>query len=118
MEPPAFRALEAIPERATVAACFGAPTSAGDRTVIPVAEVYYGLGMGWGGGSDAAAHAEGGGGGGGGGMRSRAVAVIELSPAGVRVVPIRDQTGIALAALAFATVAVTLVARTLMAWRR
>lgn len=116
--PQALRALETLPEHANVAACFGPPTTAGDRTVIPVAEVYYGFGFGWGGGSDASTHAEGGGGGGGGGVRTRAVAVVELSPDGVRVIPVRDVTAILLAALTFATVAATLVARTLLKWRR
>lgn len=117
METPAFKALEAISDQATSAACFGPPTSVGSRTIIPVAELYYGLGLGWGGGSDAIKRAEGGGGGGGGGLRSRGVAVIEVGPDGVRVLPIRDVTAIALAALTFASAATIIIARTLVKLR-
>ncbi|MCC6237578.1 MAG: sporulation protein YtfJ [Dehalococcoidia bacterium] len=118
MQPaPTLRALESIPDHATVAACFGTPTTAGDRTVIPVAEVYYGFGFGWGSGSDAQTTSEGGGAGGGGGVRTRGVAVVELSPDGVRVIPIRDYTSIALAALTFASAATLIVARTLVKLR-
>ena len=34
-----------IPDRATAEACFGTPVTAGDRTVIPVADVSYGFGF-------------------------------------------------------------------------
>lgn len=113
MEPPeVIKSLIGISERASAAACFGAPTTSGDRTVIPVAEVYYGLGFGWGGGSDAEKKAEGGGGGGGGGLRSRGVAVIELSPGHVAVHAVHDQTAIWLAGLTFASAAVLILART------
>lgn len=109
-----LRAIESIPEHASVDTCFGAPTTVGDRTVIPVSEVYYGLGLGWGGGSDARTQSEGGGGGGGGGARARGVAVIEVGPDGVRVIPVRDQTAIALAGITFASVATAIVARTVL----
>jgi uncharacterized spore protein YtfJ len=115
MEPPeALKGLATIPERATAAACFGPAATIGDRTVIPVAEIYYGFGVGWGGGSDPATKAEGGGGGGGGGARARGVAVIELSPEGVRIHAVRDDTAITLAGIAFASVATAIVARTLL----
>ena len=102
-----------ISERSGAELCFGTPATAGERTVIPVAEVYYALAMGWGGGSDPT-KGQGGGGGAGGGSRSRGVAVIEVSPDGVRVHAIRDATAITLAAIAFASVATAIVSRTLL----
>ena len=110
--PELIRELAQIPERATAAACFGTPATAGERTVIPVAEVTYGFGMGWGSGA-ATGEAEGGGGGGGGGSRVRGVAVIEVSPDGVRVHPVRDETSITLAGIALASASTAVVARTL-----
>jgi uncharacterized spore protein YtfJ len=99
-----------IPEHAGAAVCFGTPVTAGERTVIPVAEVSYGLGFGWGGGGDG----QGRGGGAGGGTRSRAVAVIEVSPDSVRILPIEDHTAIRLAGMAFAATTSALVSRTLL----
>ena len=114
MEPTeALAELARIPERTSAAACFGAPATAADRTIIPVAEVTYGLAFGWGGGEDPQA-GKGSGGGAGGGSRARGIAVIELSPSGVRIHPIVDQTSVALAGIAFATAAATLTSRTLL----
>jgi uncharacterized spore protein YtfJ len=110
----ALRELARIPDRAGASACFGPATTAGDWTVIPVAEVFYGLGLGWGTGIDARTNAPGGGGGGGGGSRSRGVAVIEVGPEGVRVHAVRDDTAITLAGIAFASAATAIVARTLL----
>lgn len=101
-----------IPDRANAEACFGKPASVGERTVIPVAEVTYGLGFGWGGGRDAKGES-GSGGGGGGGSRVRGVAVIELSPDGVRIHPIRDETAIRLASIGYVTGATAILSRTL-----
>lgn len=111
--PPPIRDLAHLPEHANAAACFGAPAAAGDRTVIPVAEVIYGLGMGWGGGT-AADGETGGGGGGGGGSRIRGIAVIEVAPDGVQVHPVVDTTALRLASIAFASAATAIVARTLL----
>ncbi len=118
MEPTeAVAELARMPEHTGAGTCFGMPISAGDRTVIPVAEVVYGFGFGWGGGSSD----EGGGtdfavgsGGGGGGTKARGVAVIEVSPGGVQIHPVRDRTAIALAQLAFASSATALVSRMLI----
>lgn len=117
MEPAeALSSLTNIPERASAAACFGPPATAGDHTVIPVAEVWYCLGFGWGGGETEkdGVESEGSGGGGGGGSRARGIAVIEVAPDGVRVHSIVDQTAVALAGIAFATAAVMITARTLV----
>lgn len=114
--PEAIRELAQIPERASARACFGEPTTAGERTVIPVAEVMFGFGMGWGGADtrrDQQEQETGGGGGGGGGSRVRGIAVIEVAPDGVRVHSVRDETSIALAAIALASASTAIVARTL-----
>ena len=87
-------------------ACVGPVQAQGDRTVIPLAEVFAagGCGSGFGSGQAGAeteAGSEGGGGGGGGGgtSRSRPVALIEIGPEGVHVRPVVDWTAIALAAV-------------------
>jgi uncharacterized spore protein YtfJ len=108
----AIKELAQVPERTSAAHCFGEPVSAGERTVIPVAEVAYGVGFGWGGGGDA--ESKGSGGGGGAGGRARGVAVIELSPDGVRIHPVFDQTAITLAGLTFASSATAIASRTLL----
>lgn len=117
MEPTdAVAELARMPEHAGAGTCYGMPISAGDRTVIPVADVIYGFGFGWGSGGNEAAAGEdyGSGGGGGGGTRARGVAVIEVSPGGVQIHPVRDRTAIALAQLALASSATALVSRTLI----
>ncbi|MGE3856239.1 MAG: spore germination protein GerW family protein [Dehalococcoidia bacterium] len=103
-----------IPDRATAAACFGAPVTSGDRTVIPVADIQYGFGVGWGGSEGGPSNPAGHGGGAGGGARTRAIAVIEVAPTGVRILPIEDQTSIRMAAIAFASAATAILARTML----
>ena len=112
--PEAFRELARIPERARVDASFGAASTSGERTIIPVAEVMYGFGMGFGGGTSAEKGDSGSGGGGGGGSRVRGVAVIEVAPDGVRVHPVVDVTAIALAGITFAAASTAVTARTLL----
>jgi uncharacterized spore protein YtfJ len=108
--------LARMPEHTGAGTCFGMPISAGDRTVIPVAEVMYGFGFGWGAGGNDATDAEdyGSGGGGGGGTKARGVAVIEVSPGGVQIHPVRDKTAITLAQIALASSATAIVSRTLL----
>ena len=82
---------------------FGAPIQQGETMVIPCSQVTMGMGLGGGTGSapakpgEEAANSEGMGGGGGG--RGRPVAIIIISPEGVRVKPIVDRTAVVLAAL-------------------
>lgn len=109
--PPALADVARIPERARAEASFGAASTAGERTVIPVAEVMYGFGMGFGNGTNAATGDTGGGG--GGGSRVRGVAVVEVGADGVRVHPIVDVTAVALAGITFAAAATAITARTL-----
>lgn len=108
----AMKELAQVPERTSAGHCFGPPVSIGERTAIPVAEVSYGVGLGWGGGGDDEGAGSGGGGGAGG--RARGVAVVELSPDGVRVHPIYDQTAITLAGISFASSTAALASRTLL----
>ena len=112
--PEPIRELAQLPEHANAGACFGTPSTSGDRIVIPVAEVMYGFGMGWGGGTAPNDEGSGSGGGGGGGSRVRGVAVIEVSPDGVRVHPVTDTTAIRLSSIAFASATTAIVARTLL----
>ncbi len=113
-----FRELTSIPERANAAACFGEPVTSGDRTAIPVAQVSYSIGFGYGSGGERPSEngpvSLGGGGGGGGSGRSRAIAVIEVSPDGVQVLPIHDHTSITLAGITLGGTAIALVSRTLI----
>jgi uncharacterized spore protein YtfJ len=87
-----------------VEAVYGSPVSQGETTVIPAAEVLSiaGFGLGSGSGSRGGDNPEirggsGGGGGGGGRVFARPVAVIIISPGGVRIEPVVDVTKIVLA---------------------
>jgi uncharacterized spore protein YtfJ len=92
-------ALSEVPDRATVKTVFGEPVRVGDRTIIPIAQVSYmvGFGMGRGTGPTSGNAPTGSGTGGGGGTRVQAkpLAVCEITSDGVRVLPVMDQTRIA-----------------------
>lgn len=106
-----FARLEALARADTTV---GAPRAVGDRTVIPLAEVYYGGGFGLGGGSAPApsrSPGSGMGGGGGFGGRARPVAVIDIGPGGVRVRPVFDLTAIGLALVTVVLAALLRLAR-------
>jgi uncharacterized spore protein YtfJ len=108
----AFERLDAVARAETAV---GTPRDVGERTVIPLAEVFYGGGFGLGGGSGAGAgDASGAGMGGGGGFggRVRPVAVVEVGPDGVRVRPVFDASAIG---LALVTVGLATIIRL---WRR
>lgn len=105
--------LSRLPERIAGTSCFGEPVTSGDRTVIPVATVSYGFGFGSGGGQSHEGET-GSGAGGGGGARTRGIGAIEVSPDGVRIHPLRDETRIAIAGIVMAFVATLIVARTLV----
>ena len=74
---------------------YGEPVVAGETTVVPVAGVAFGFGAGSGKNRDGE-----GGGGGGGGFRGWPAGYIEITPAGTRYVPARENRKIALAVLA------------------
>ena len=99
----------------------GTPRQVGDRTVFPLAEVWYGHGFGLGSGTSPgvsgpaalqSSPAGGLGGGGGGGGRLRPLAVIEVGPDGTRVHPVIDLGAIGLALAPLAVVALVRL------WRR
>jgi uncharacterized spore protein YtfJ len=75
---------------------FGEPVIVGERTVIPVARVDYGVGAG--GGEDAAAHGLGG----GAALRALPVGALEITGSGTRFIrfvhPLRSGLALALAA--------------------
>src|SRR5882724_7482018 len=81
---------------------YAEPVRAGDRVVIPAATIEFSGGFGFGGDTQS-----NGGGGGGGHQTGRPVAVIEVSPDGVRVRPVVD----------FTKVGLTLLAAALTVWR-
>ena len=103
METPGF--LEKIASQfgtnASVKNVFGEPIQAGDKTIIPVAQVAYGLGGGFGQGSKKgkpqqlgentpADMGKGEGAGGGGGMFARPKGVYEITPNSTRFIPAVD----------------------------
>jgi uncharacterized spore protein YtfJ len=87
---------------ASVKNVFGEPVQSGDKTIIPVAQIAYGLGGGYGQGNkngkpllQAATDTEqnngkGEGAGGGGGMAARPKGVYEITSAGTRFIPVTD----------------------------
>lgn len=105
--------LEKLLDVAQPEAVYGDPITAGDRTVITASETWAGLGFGFGVGSGPQAQmgegeqaregqpeeSVGGGGGGGGGSGARPVAVINISPEGVRIEPVLDVSKLGIAAI-------------------
>jgi len=115
-----MEAISSLKETATVEKVYGPAQTIGERTIIPVAEVMYKFCMGFGKGKPrraepaAAEGEEGEGAGGGGGVRARPVAVLEVTPTGMQVVPIVDVTRMALAGILMGTAAVCMTGRYLM----
>ncbi|MFC7203399.1 spore germination protein GerW family protein [Haloferax namakaokahaiae] len=66
--------------RADARTVYGAPVSVGEKTVIPVARVAFGLGMGGGSGGDVDDENAGEGFGGGGGARATPIGIVEVTP--------------------------------------
>jgi uncharacterized spore protein YtfJ len=120
--------IEQMLERLSVDTVFGEPTTEGDVTIIPVAEVGigFGYGFGWGQGpgetaetgEEAAGTSEGGGGGGGAGGRARPVGYIRIAPDSLTFHPINDETRIALAGIAMGAWAVFWISKTIRACAR
>lgn len=111
--------LSKVTDAASPQAVFGEPVQQGDTTVITANSVNVGLGYGLGGfvlGRSGSEHDKrrevNGGGGGGGGSYARPVAVISISPDGVKVEPIIDVTKICLGFFSmFAAIFAALVGR-------
>jgi uncharacterized spore protein YtfJ len=107
--------MDSLHAAASVEAVYGAPVKQRDTLIIPAAEVIavsgFGVGQGFGGGDDEEGIGAGGGGGGGGSAFARPVAVIIISPEGVRVDPVFDMTKIALAGITLAAFTVGMLVR-------
>jgi len=93
--------MNKLAEVARVDAVFGQPVQHGDSVVISCAEISMGGGMGMGGGpgkdTEQGKLTVGMGTGAGGGATGRPIAIVILSPEGVRVQPVVDVTKVALA---------------------
>jgi len=83
-------------QSASVKNVYGEPVQAGDKTIIPVAQIAYGYGGGYGHGKDRKKQQEfpnddplnfGEGAGGGGGLIARAKGVYEITSSGTRFIP-------------------------------
>ncbi len=126
--------MENLTRIAATDAVYGKPIKSGGITIIPTAEVLCGMGFGLGSGSYNPSEEDqpvqeqrtakdetspepmsgsGSGGGGGGYSFSRPVAVVIVSPEGVRIEPVLDRTKIALAALTTAGFMIGMMARML-----
>jgi uncharacterized spore protein YtfJ len=109
--------MDSLHAVASVEVVYGAPVKQRDTLIIPAAEVVafsgFGVGQGFGGPENESSSigGAGGGGGGGGSAHARPVAVIIVSPEGVRIDPVFDLTKIALAGVTFAVFAVGMLAR-------
>jgi uncharacterized spore protein YtfJ len=113
--------LRALSERfqtsASVKNVFGDPITVGDKTVIPVARIRYGLGAGGGGvsrdglsGPDTPSGKSGGGG--GGGVIASPKGVLEITPAGTRFIAFADRKRLSVAVIGGFLLGVV------FAWRR
>ena len=78
---------ERVSASASVRNVYGDPVVAGNRTVIPVAQVRYAFG----GGGGKKDESEGGGGGGGGRVSARPCGALEVTPEGTRFVEFDDR---------------------------
>jgi uncharacterized spore protein YtfJ len=111
--------LRALAERlqtsASVKNVFGDPITVGDKTVIPVARIGYGLGAGAGGIRDGESTGPDGPirkGGGGGGVGVEPAGVLEITPAGTRFIAFADPKRLA------AAVAGGFLLGMILGWRR
>lgn len=80
-----------LKDSASVRNVYGDPIRAGDKTIIPVANVAYGFGGG-------ESKEDEGGFGGGGGMRARPIGVVEVTGAETRWVPLNPTKNLLIAA--------------------
>jgi uncharacterized spore protein YtfJ len=106
----AVEGLTAVLGEAAPSTVFSEPRQVGDTLLITASawERAGGFGFGNGGGTDAeGAGGQGSGAGGGGGSQGRPVAVIQITPAGVKVIPVID----------FTRIGVTLLLAAVGVWR-
>jgi uncharacterized spore protein YtfJ len=82
---------------ASVKNVYGEPVTVGERTVLPVAKVFYSFG---GGGGRRAAGQDGSGGGGGGMVAATPAGALEVTPSGTRFVGLHDTRNLGMAVAA------------------
>lgn len=87
---------ERLGQSASVKSVYGEPVTAGDRTVVPVAKVFYSFG---GGGGRRRVEQDGSGGGGGGMVAASPAGALEVTPGGTRFIGFHDARVLALAAV-------------------
>lgn len=123
---PSTAPIEQMLEKLGVDAVFGKPTTEGEVTIIPVAQVEMGFGYGSGYGRAPEAEqanrsevqaspqgGEGGGGGGGGGGRATPRGYVRITPQEVKFQPIIDETRIPLAGILMVAWSVFWIAATI-----
>jgi|SRR5579872_4611990 len=86
---------ERLGQSASVKNVYGEAVTVGDRTVVPVAKVFYSFG---GGGGHGRREQEGSGGGGGGMVAASPAGALEVTPGGTRFIGFHDTRVLALAA--------------------
>ena len=101
---------ESLGSKATVKSVFGEPIHAGDKTVIPIAKVFYAFGGGFGAGPPKNGSPKGEGGGGGGGVRAFPAGALEITPGNTRFIQFTDPRWL-LAAFSLGAFAGTLLFR-------
>jgi uncharacterized spore protein YtfJ len=111
--------VQDLKESARVEAVFGTPETVGEKTIIPIAQVSYGLGIGFGEGEaptggECEEGSSGRGGGGGGGVLARPIAVLEVTPEGTRLIPVVDVGKIILAGICIGALCIFFVVRPLI----
>jgi uncharacterized spore protein YtfJ len=104
-----FIRFDELSKSANVSAVFGAPVTAGGKTVIPIASATYAFGLGFGGEQDQDESETGAGG--GGGAITKPLALAEITPERTHVEPIVDEQTVVLAGIALAAWSVFWVAR-------
>jgi uncharacterized spore protein YtfJ len=107
-----FTRLDDLPKSANVNAVFGLPTTMGDKTVIPIANVSYAFGLGFGQDQEEASSDTGAGG--GAGALAKPVGLAEITPERTHIEPIVDEQTVALAGIALAAWSVFWIARALI----
>jgi uncharacterized spore protein YtfJ len=97
-----FDAVEQIQSTANWISVFGEPQTVEGKTVIPLAAVRYRFRLGFHQPVGEAGHTEGETGRAGGGITARPLGVLEVTPEGVRPIPVEDPTRVGLAGIALA----------------
>ncbi len=111
-----FACMDSLQASASVSAVFGQPVTAGNKVVIPMATVQYGLGFGFGEGTGQMAEKAGvgTGGGWGGGVSAKPLGLVEITPERTRVEPVVNEQTLALAGMALAAWSVFWISRTVL----